>query len=344
MKKVKLLSLILLCSLVSMAQLPVADFSVDDSTICPGTCTNFTSLSTNATSYHWTFSGANPSTSTTADPQGICYNAPGIYSVKLIASNSNGSDTLTITNCVRVYPYPPPLGLINHGDTLIDPQGLFAHYQWYLNGVLIPDDTLYWHVAIPDGWHSPVGTDLNGCEVEAADFSFPANPDFITSDSEFCAGSCINLVNLSTPSIDTTAHQWHFYGAFPSTSLDWNPQNICYNSAGTFMIKLVMLSSLHSYSDSFMVNVLPCTGILENISHQLSLSPNPFSTQLNLRFQIPQNSTAILKIINSIGESMVEKEIKLEDQMVNLEAFPNGIYLLAILSGNEIFTQKILKQ
>jgi len=325
------------------AQLPVANFIVDDTTLCPGTCTNFTSISSNATSYQWTFTGASPSTSTVANPQGICYNTPGIYSVTLIATNSISSDTLTISNCVRVYPYPPTLGVMNHGDTLFLQQGLFPHYQWYLNGVALPSDTLYWHVAIPDGIHTPVGTDSNGCEVEAVDFSFPANPDFIPSDSEICEGSCINIINLSTPSIDTTYHQWHFYGASPSTSLDWNPQNICYNSAGTYIIKLVMLSVLHSYSDSVIVNVLPCSGILENSLQQFSLSPNPFSSQLILHFQAPQNSNGFLKIFNSLGEIILEKKITMQDQQINLAETSNGIYVVVLQTEKGVFIERVVK-
>lgn len=343
MKKNLLVSVFILLITICRAQYPIASFSVDDTAVCPGTCTNFLNQSLNSTSYFWSFAGANPSSSTTANPQNICYNTPGFYSVTLIASNSMGSDTLTWVNCVHVNPYPPPLGLMNHGDTLFDPNQLFVHYQWYLNGILIPGDTLYWHVAMPDGWHTTIATDSNGCEVEPVDFGFPVDPNFITSDTEFCAGSCINMVNMTQPSIDTTVHQWHFYGASPSTSLDWNPQNICYNSAGTFMIKLVMLNSLHSYSDSFIVNVLPCTGISENSFQQFSVSPNPFNDRISLSFNNPHNSTAFLKIFNSIGEAVLEKEISLEDQTLELTSLPQGIYLFTLMINDEIFLLKIIK-
>ena len=329
---------------ICKAQLPVTDFSVYDSTVCPGTCTNFTNLSTNATSYHWTFAGGNPSTSTASDPQNICYNAPGIYSVTLIATNANGSDTLTINNFIRIYPFPPGLGVTVHGDTLFATQG-FVHYQWYHNFVPVPGDTLLWHVAIPDGTHSPVATDSNGCEVEAVSFGGVLYPDFVPSDTEFCAGSCISFTNLSTPDTTQASHQWHFYGANPSVSLDNNPQNICYSTAGSFQVKLVMVSSLISRSDSFMVNVIPCTGISEVPASDLpfTISPNPFDDLVTLHFKERQNAKCVLEIFNSIGEKLLEKKIISEGLSLDLSALTQGIYFVSVKTEKGIFIEKIVK-
>ncbi|CAN5355090.1 hypothetical protein BH11BAC1_BH11BAC1_29940 [soil metagenome] len=66
--------------------------------ICPGTCTDFNNLSQGGTTYLWTFAGANPTTSTDVNPTNICYNSPGSYSVSLIATNTNGIDTISLNN------------------------------------------------------------------------------------------------------------------------------------------------------------------------------------------------------------------------------------------------------
>src|SRR5258708_21025760 len=96
----------------------VADFRASDSTICPFGCINFTDLSTNANSWSWTFSGGTPLSSTVQNPQNVCYLSSGIYSVKLVASNSGGSDSITISNFIHVSPLPPLPGLTQSGDTL----------------------------------------------------------------------------------------------------------------------------------------------------------------------------------------------------------------------------------
>jgi len=146
--------------------------------ICPGTCTDFTNLSVNATSYLWTFAGANPSSSTDINPSNICYNTPGMYSVSLIATNATGSDTLTLNNYITVFPSPPPQGISQSGDTLFANPGA-SGYQWYFNGTIISGATNYFYVAQASGDFNVVATDANGCEVEAVIFNVVASVNTI---------------------------------------------------------------------------------------------------------------------------------------------------------------------
>ena len=148
--------------------LPAAQFSAPNA-ICPGTCTGFTNLSSNATSFVWYFQGGTPSVSTDVDPANICYNAPGSYDVTLVASNASGTDSVTLLNYMTVYPFPPPQGILQSGDTLFANQGS-SSYQWYQDGVLIPGATGYFYVINQSGNYNVVCTDANGCEVEAAIF------------------------------------------------------------------------------------------------------------------------------------------------------------------------------
>jgi len=143
-----------------------AAFQSIDPLICPGTCTDFTNLSLNASVYVWSFSGGNPSTSTDINPSGICYNNPGSYDVQLIASDGLNYDTLLLQNYITVFPYPPPQGIMQSGDTLFANQGSVS-YQWYYAGGLIAGATNYYYVAPQSGDYNVVCTDANGCEVEA---------------------------------------------------------------------------------------------------------------------------------------------------------------------------------
>ena len=144
---------------------PIALFSAPNH-ICPGTCTDFTNLSLNCTSFLWSFPGGNPSVSTDPNPTNICYNTPGTYSVTLIGSNLTTSDTLTLNNYLTVYPSPPPQGINQIGDTLFANPGAVT-YQWYYNGNIINGATNYYYVASQSGDFNVVATDVNNCEVEA---------------------------------------------------------------------------------------------------------------------------------------------------------------------------------
>ncbi len=84
---------------------PVADFVANTTTVTVGGFVNFTNLSTGSgNSYSWTFNGGTPGTSTAVNPSNIQYNTVGTYTVTLVATNSNGSDTETKINYINVVP------------------------------------------------------------------------------------------------------------------------------------------------------------------------------------------------------------------------------------------------
>jgi len=172
-------------ALSGLTPLPPIALFTSPNHLCPGTCTDFTDHSQHATSWLWTFSGANPAVSTDQNPIGICYNAPGTYGVSLIVTNSVGSDTLTLNNYVTVYPYPAPQGIMQNGDSLIANTGAMS-YQWYHDGVLIQGATDYYYIAPEGGNYNVVATDNNGCEVEAVIFDVVAGiSQFSVSGSQF---------------------------------------------------------------------------------------------------------------------------------------------------------------
>ena len=178
---------------------PVALFSAPNH-ICPGTCTSFNNLSLNCFSFIWNFPGASPSVSTDINPTNICYNTPGTYPVTLIGSNSTTSDTLTLNNYITVYPFPPPQGISQSGDTLFANAGA-ASYQWYNDGVIINGATDYFYVATVSGDYNVVATDNNGCEVEAVIFDVIAqagSPDPV-SGIEIFPNPAADILTIASP-------------------------------------------------------------------------------------------------------------------------------------------------
>jgi len=87
--------------------LPVADFSADVTSINEGGSVQFTDLSTDATSWSWTFNGGTPSTSSAQNPS-VTYNTAGVYTVELTATNDDGSDVETKVDYITVIYVPTP--------------------------------------------------------------------------------------------------------------------------------------------------------------------------------------------------------------------------------------------
>lgn len=76
------------------AQVPIVDFALDPTVTCVGSTVQINDLSTNLPT-EWTYTlGGAPATSTLQNPI-VVFNAPGIYTISLIASNTNGLGVVT---------------------------------------------------------------------------------------------------------------------------------------------------------------------------------------------------------------------------------------------------------
>lgn len=145
----------------------VANYLCSDNSICVGSCIAFSNQSLNANSYQWIFNGGIPPSSSNPNPLNICYNSPGSFDVTLIATNTNGNDTLTFLSYINVFSTPQSPVLSQHGDTLIAPQG-YSNYQWYFGSTPINGATNYFYAATQAGIYDLIVTDNNGCDAKSS--------------------------------------------------------------------------------------------------------------------------------------------------------------------------------
>lgn len=97
---------------------PVADFTASITAVVAGGTVDFTDQSiNNPTSWLWTFEGGVPATSTVQNPTGIQYSTAGVFDVTLVATNSEGSSTITKSGYITVNAAPCaiPAGLNTTG-------------------------------------------------------------------------------------------------------------------------------------------------------------------------------------------------------------------------------------
>ena len=81
---------------------PKADFRVSKTLAAPGEIIDFTSLcSKNTEKIKWSFEGADITTSNETNPS-VSYAKEGIYTVTLVAQNTEGSDTKTINGMIQI--------------------------------------------------------------------------------------------------------------------------------------------------------------------------------------------------------------------------------------------------
>jgi PKD domain/Secretion system C-terminal sorting domain/IPT/TIG domain len=179
---------------------PVAAFIGSPTTVCAGGTVAFTDQSTNTpTSWAWTFTGGTPSSSTLQNPT-ITYTTPGNYAVTLVATNGNGSGTVTLTGYIAVSSRPSlsinsnPVGatVCSGAQVTLTASGA-STYSWtggITNGVAFtPPSTLTYTVT---------GTAANGCTNTATQLvTVNSNPTITVtanpSSATVCNGSQVTL-------------------------------------------------------------------------------------------------------------------------------------------------------
>lgn len=100
--------------------LPEADFASTATRVLTGCPVGFTDMSYGVPiSWEWTFQGAAVTTSTESNPDGIVYNVPGTYLVKLVITNEAGEDSVTYTDFITVSDDALPQVSFTADDTVV---------------------------------------------------------------------------------------------------------------------------------------------------------------------------------------------------------------------------------
>lgn len=124
---------------------PVADFNAPLRLVCVGGSLSFTDLSYNAavTGRSWTFTNITDGTTvltSTAQNPGMTFNVPGIYSVSLTASNAQGSNSVSKTEYVRVYPASAQFSANGYSENF---EGNIENIGWFTQNDV---ETFGWQV------------------------------------------------------------------------------------------------------------------------------------------------------------------------------------------------------
>lgn len=196
---------------------PVANFE-SKTTVCAGEIVTFTDKSTNfPTAWEWSFDGANQ-TSSTLQNTTVTYNTPGVYNVKLKASNASGADSIILNNYITVVPGPRVPNIKSSGalsfcigDSVLLSTDSTGTLRWYANDVLIAQNVQQIY-ATQNATYRVANT--NGtCETSSAlNVRVDAKPStpIITSNITglaFCTGGSATL----TSSVNS-GNQWYKNG------------------------------------------------------------------------------------------------------------------------------------
>lgn len=230
--------------LITINVLPVVDFTVENSTICQTESVTFTNNSTNAISYFWTFQGGTPETSTLENPI-VTYNLPGIYNVKLEATNSAGTKSLVKNSFISVNPNP----IAGFSQSVSSNVVSFSNssqnattYLWNFGDGNTSTSVNPIHTYLNNGTYNVTQTAFNSCgsnSITSTIIIAKAPVASFTSNyiNPICKNESVTFNNSSA--FSPTSFLWTFEGGIPSTSTDQNP-SVVYAQVGTFDVTLTV--------------------------------------------------------------------------------------------------------
>jgi len=137
---------------------PTANFTFTNSQACEGEIVTFTNMSgNNPAQYKWSFENGNPAASTSA-MAATSFSGAGVKKIKLVVTNSFGSDS--IEKSITIIANPKPI-LILTGNTL-QSSITSTSYTWYRNNTVITPQTQS-ILADITGWYKLKINNGNGC-------------------------------------------------------------------------------------------------------------------------------------------------------------------------------------
>lgn len=148
---------------------PTAKFTLSKSNICAGESILFSSVSDNyPTQFKWTFPGGTPSTSV-KNAENVVFNTAGTYTVKLLVTNTAGTDSTTNTVTVSANPKP---WITRSGDSLKCNTGnTVTYYEWYASNTMLTDHTPAIKLG-GAGWYKVLVYNGNGCYASSDSLYF----------------------------------------------------------------------------------------------------------------------------------------------------------------------------
>ncbi|MBQ5571310.1 MAG: PKD domain-containing protein, partial [Bacteroidales bacterium] len=335
---------------VNVMDVASADFTADNTTISAGESVTFTNLSVNASTYYWTFTGGNPSTSTDVNPT-VTYETPGTYSVTLFAAGENSSDSETKTAYITVLPVTSADFEASATEIFVGDSVAFTNlsenatsFFWTFEGAIPENSTEenpvvtynepgYYDVTLfaTNGHGYDVATKTAYIYVRAV-----ATADFTVDTTTVLVGETVVFINLSE---NATSYYWSFPGGEPSVSQEENPE-VTYPNAGVYSVTLFATNGASSdmeVKESY-ITVVDESNVLELYANDVAIYPNPASSVMNVRAEGLQQ----ISIYDITGRIVFEKDVNSDNETIDISKFQRATYAIRITTDTGTFVRTLV--
>ncbi len=335
---------------VNVMDVASADFTADNTTISAGESVTFTNLSVNASTYYWTFTGGNPSTSTDVNPT-VTYETPGTYSVTLFAAGENSSDSETKTAYINVLPVTSADFEASATEIFVGDSVAFTNlsenatsFFWTFEGAIPENSTEenpvvkynepgYYDVTLfaTNGHGYDVATKTAYIYVRAV-----ATADFTVDTTTVLVGETVVFINLSH---NATSYYWSFPGGEPLVSQEENPE-VTYPNAGVYSVTLFATNGVSSdmeVKESY-ITVVDESNVFELSANDVAIYPNPASSVMNVRAEGLQQ----ISIYDITGRIVFEKDVNSDNETIDISKFQRATYAIRITTDTGTFVRTLV--
>jgi PKD repeat protein len=351
-----------------LAVSPVADFTANNTNITVGDSVSFTDLSTNTNAWNWEFAVGDPSGTSTPDTSinqhpSATYNYIGTYSVKLIAHNSFGADTLEKTDYITVHPvyeFSDTMTICAKDTLLWRANNYWSSGIYYdsLQTYFGADSVYILHLTVYPVFESVDSASI--CENDV--YTWRGNNYSLAGvyyDSLTTQRGCdsVYVLDLSLnplPTVSLSALDSFYCDYNPAVTMVGNPsggnflgQGVSANVFNPALAGLGIWPISYSYTDSLgcsnadtvYVTVDACVDVENHLQSDIIMYPNPSGDFI--RFINLITDELDIKIFNQSGQLI--KSCKNQKQ-IYVGDLNSGIYFVQLLSIQHNKTWKLIKE
>ncbi|MFN4079601.1 MAG: PKD domain-containing protein [Saprospiraceae bacterium] len=330
---------------ITVLGLPGANFTA----LAVGYSVIFTNLSQNATTYQWDFGDGN--TSTEPSPAHT-YAGPGVYAVKLKASNDCGSAEIIQT--VEVVGAPPVAAFTSSEQT-----GCFPFTVQFTD--LSAGDPVFWNWTFEGG--SPANSGEQNPTVTYMTpgvYSVTLEVTNAFGGNSVTQSGYITVLGLPTAAFTYSANaggtvsftnnsqggnsfSWDFGDG--NTSSEVNPTHT-YAQSGTYVVKLTVSNQCGASTLEQMVEVIIVSAKTPQWAEKLIVYPNPNDGRFVVELLGAPRKDLELCLFSALGQRIDCEILAFETGYLvrpyNLTQLPSGLYTLRIGDGQQNITTLIV--
>lgn len=353
---------------------PVAMFEASPSFTCPGNTVTLNDLTQNTpSSWAWTitpntFNYVNGTSASSQNPE-VQFNATGTYSVTLVATNANGSDTEVQSSAVT----------ISNGNAIPlveDFENLWAPSGWQ---ILDFDSDITWDIA--NNIQGPISGSTDAAFVNNYDYDNPGEEDELVTfpiDLTNALGAQLTFdvayapydnqsrfdglrIDISTDcgatfNASTYNKSGSTLGTAPATTSRWAPngstqwRNELLDLAPYLGNKIVIsFVNINGHGNNLFidnVNITGAVGIEDALSNLIKVYPNPNDGQFRLEIGELPVGTSSLGVLDLTGREVFRKSIEGNGSAytadLDLRNLAKGVYYLELRSETGRMVSKLV--